>query len=98
MTPSNKIEVNIPDDQQDAFDQAAQSGEPINIEIEATTPGVFNLVSIGETEGGDEQASETGTKPDNTPVNGGAEDTGGTTIPTKNPAVAALILSKRSGK
>lgn len=83
--------VNVPEDQQDAVSQWTD-GETYQITVKQKAPGEFDLVSVdGE---GSEPPNDTDAKEESTEP-GSMADTGGTTIPSKNPAVASLIMSKR---
>lgn len=103
-----QITVNVPDELADKVSQW-EDGQDYDVTITQTGPEEFDLKSIGGDEGeGEEQP---GKGQDDTPRDmmgegqdrmsastGSAYDTGGTTIPSKNPAVAALILTKRGKK
>lgn len=95
-TPApDTMTVNIPQELQEQVAQW-QDGGSYQCTLTQTGEGQFDLASI---EG--ENAEQPGPTNDTTPERtnpGSMNDIGGTTIPSKNPAVANLIMSRRSGK
>ena len=91
MDSNLSLNINVPPDQQEAV-AGFQDGGTYHITIQQVGPSQFNLVSV------DGQDEETEESPMNKEMNpGSTSDTTGTTIPSKNPAVAALIISKKAG-
>jgi hypothetical protein len=97
---TESMTINVPPELQQQI-QNWMDGENYQITISQTGPGQFELVSVdteGETK---DQSMGAGPTDDITPEQnrpGSVGDTGGTTIPSKNPAVVALIMSKRGKK
>lgn len=92
LPSTDTMTVNIPEELQEQV-AAWTDGQNYRITVQQTDMGQFDLVSI---EGNGESPGPTS---DTTPerINPGTvSDNGGTTIPSKNPAVAALIMSRRS--
>lgn len=93
--------VNIPADLQEQISNWSD-GETYQVTLTQTGPMQFDLASIDGEGQGDTAQPEPGT--DDSDENGAGAppgsmaDTGGTTIPSKNPAVAALIMTKRGKK
>lgn len=69
---------------------AWEDGKQYSLTVEQTGPMQFDLVSAEEAPG---ESDEGETQDDVNP--GSAADTSNSTIPTKNPAVAALVMQKR---
>jgi len=89
MDSSNTMTVAIPEDQADQVD-AWTDGQSYQITVQQTGPGQFQLVSIdGQPDTDDNQQPET-----NAAMPGSAADVGGTTIPSKNPAITNLMAQK----
>lgn len=102
---ASTITVNVPEELQGDVANW-QNGESYDITIEQTAPGVFNLVSAGQSESSEpsEETPDTDTEMMDNRASmrnnvGSSQDTGGTTIPTKrSPQVEAIIMAKRAKK
>lgn len=94
MPAVDQMTINVPAELQQQVEQWEDGGE-YHITIQQTGQGEFDLLSI---EGNEDTGEEPGPTNDTTPerINPGTvNDTGGTSIPSKNPSVVALIMSRR---
>ena len=88
------ITITVPDEMQDQIN-SWKDGEDYDITINQTAAGQFTLVSVNDDPSEDTEPADNESGEMNP---GGMNDTAGTTIPTKNPAVTALIMSKKNRK
>lgn len=80
----DEITVELPEELQD---QVAnwKDGQQYQVTLTQTGPGQFTMASVDNENAGDDDEGSDDMSP------GSTADTGGTTIPTTNPAIASLI-------